>query len=181
MTAPRLLRAKEVAAALGVSPRHFEAVIAPAIPRVNVARPGAARPAWRYTREALDAWMARAEATPGPAPIVVSTGTVLATTDHSVRVVYVYALHPLNDPAAVRYIGRTVEPESRLQSHRASRTLVGEWIREMDAKGEVIAMSVVEVITGIDHASRREAHWIRRYVAQGLADLNARMSQVVAA
>lgn len=58
---PRLLSTEQAAAYLAVSPRLFAEHIGPHIPRLNVARPGAVRPTWRYDQRRLDEWIATRE------------------------------------------------------------------------------------------------------------------------
>lgn len=59
-----LLDTRAAAQYLGVSPSHFRAHIAPTLPRLNVAAPGARVPNWRYRAETLDAWIAARERGP---------------------------------------------------------------------------------------------------------------------
>lgn len=82
--------------------------------------------------------------------------------------VTIYALHPLDAPEMVRYVGQTVSPATRFGQHRKSRTPVGQWMAEA---GGVIAMSLLEEAEEVE-ADVRERHWIQHYLSLGLADLN---------
>ena len=59
----QLLTAAEAADWLGCSERHFESVLRPHIPEVDLARPGAGRPMPRFDVDDLAAFVARRKRT----------------------------------------------------------------------------------------------------------------------
>lgn len=81
------------------------------------------------------------------------------------RLVYIYALTA--DDGRVRYIGKTINPPTRLEAHRSgikTRSHVAIWIRSHLARGEQICMSILETCS--------EANWEereRRWIAHGRA------------
>jgi hypothetical protein len=86
---------------------------------------------------------------------------------------YIYVLI---DPqaASVRYVGQTVDPNTRLYFHRykpRGRRPVEQWARGLAARGSGPEMVVIEE-TKNDDADRREIYWIGTLRAAGFRLLN---------
>lgn len=84
----------------------------------------------------------------------------------------IYALVARKKPEIIRYVGRTMHPDSRFDGHL--RTNVGRlkaWIVELDANGDTAIMVQLERCRSRD-AWERENYWYRFYREMGMADLN---------
>lgn len=82
--------------------------------------------------------------------------------------VYIYALGD-PDTCAIRYIGKSIRPELRLQNHmnEVSNCHRSHWIQSLKAQGKVPLMVIVERIEGDMPWQLSERFWIAHGRAQG--------------
>lgn len=87
------------------------------------------------------------------------------------RSIFIYALlepaGDISDPAAVRYIGASNNPRTRLLSHLRESKVGGDnpkaaWLRDLLATGRQPKLLVVEECTA-DTWAMREVYWIRHF------------------
>lgn len=89
-----------------------------------------------------------------------------------------YALYTLSDPdtGAVRYVGITQRPRSRLLHHLKHPVLHGEkqrWLEQLASRDRIPLMTIVETFYGTsEEALQHERKWIRRLTGEGAALLN---------
>lgn len=82
---------------------------------------------------------------------------------------YIYVLRD-PDTNAVRYVGKSVWPESRLYSHKFSIGLDKNprllWFKAMAEQGKSPAMEIVETTTRRE-SKAAEIRWIKHYLDEG--------------
>lgn len=71
-------------------------------------------------------------------------------------------VYALAEGRHIRYVGVSRRPASRVPSLRASKTPVGDWLRNIKAHGKYPRLLLLEDVEE-KHAFDREAHWIRHY------------------
>jgi predicted DNA binding CopG/RHH family protein len=84
----------------------------------------------------------------------------------------VIAIYTLSDPRvnAVRYVGQTRDPKTRLCGHYTNPTGM-KWISELKALGIRPSMNIIEWVDDID-ARQRECFWIHEFNRAGCDLLN---------
>ena len=85
----------------------------------------------------------------------------------------VYVLVASDKEEEIRYVGRTINPKDRLQSHivhakNNKKTYVHRWINKTIKKGDSIVMKIIESNLTYEEAGVREIYWIDYYKKQGL-------------
>lgn len=93
------------------------------------------------------------------------------------RPVYIYALCD-PDTIAIRYVGKTVSPKTRVSSHMNNRngTKYGmnpreNWLDKLKSEGKRPLLIILEE-TNEQEWQEKEREWIDRLIAQGIALLN---------
>lgn len=81
---------------------------------------------------------------------------------------YIYTLHASNDPECrPRYVGFTINPKSRLNSHNGSKEhgRKAEWIRRLRCENARAVLTVIHIFRSDDLSERGivEATWIEAY------------------
>jgi hypothetical protein len=78
-----------------------------------------------------------------------------------VKPVYIYALGD-PDTCAIRYIGKSIRPEQRLQNHMndVSNCHRSHWLQELKAQGKLPLMVIIECIYGDMPWQPEEKFWI---------------------
>jgi hypothetical protein len=98
---------------------------------------------------------------------------VLSLPDRGVCPAFIYGLFDPREPERLRYIGRTVDLDSRLSGHRFNGVpRVRDWVRQLASEGQRPAMRCIEECS-TDEAPAREVFWIRGMRDLGHADLNS--------
>jgi hypothetical protein len=84
---------------------------------------------------------------------------------------FIYALKD-PDSLAIRYVGKSVDPEQRYKFHLNMRGgLVGDWIDMLKKRHQQPTLCVLEKVA-IDEAEDREQWWIDHLVSEGCRLLN---------
>jgi len=84
----------------------------------------------------------------------------------STRITYIYGLYEVGKEEEIRYVGKSDNPKSRLNSHRAraykEHTHKSCWIRSILKRGGTIGFKIIEVVN-YDNWSDREIYWISNF------------------
>ena len=95
--------------------------------------------------------------------------------DRDVASRFVYSLE--GPDGVVRYVGLTVDPETRLHQHRCSspRNPFTKWLLRMKSTGCVVTMRILASLGACDRARgmRHERDWTERIRAMGAPLFNA--------
>lgn len=88
-----------------------------------------------------------------------------------------YAIYALIDPTdeKVYYVGQTRNPHRRLEQHLAARHhrgKKGEWLRQLNQKGQQPLMKILEIVAGEKAALAKEQEWIRHFLEGEMPLLN---------
>lgn len=85
-------------------------------------------------------------------------------------------IYTLSDPRCgqVRYIGRTIAPESRLYAHKTGndRTPKADWVSELMALGLHPVMEIIDSSEDKVTGREKEQYWMNHYKANGNELLN---------
>jgi hypothetical protein len=84
----------------------------------------------------------------------------------------IYVLVASNKQEEVKYVGKTIDPKDRLQTHivgarNNKKTYVHYWINKTRREGNSIVMKIIESNLTYEEAGVREIYWIDYYKKQG--------------
>ena len=83
--------------------------------------------------------------------------------DKPTAFIYIYGLFELNEPITrVRYVGQTINLESRLKAHRydSDGTPKSLWVQSLRNEGKNIGMTVLDIASTQREANGKEGAWI---------------------
>jgi hypothetical protein len=105
-----------------------------------------------------------------PAPVGEPPLTVLC--DLVTYPITIYGLTSKSDPRRVRYVGQSLNPVGRFNSHvTKGAPNVSRWCDELRASGDAPQMVLIDSVPR-EFSDDREWHWIGWYRERGMADLN---------
>ena len=88
-------------------------------------------------------------------------------------------IYTLSDPRTdtVRYVGRSVNPESRFKAHLRVeysnyRSQKEQWVAELSAVGLLPVMTIIDSSDDSVIIRQKEQYWINKYTAEGCNLLN---------
>jgi hypothetical protein len=97
---------------------------------------------------------------------------VLIIAQSNCRQMTIYGLVGTDEPKRIRYVGRTMHPESRFDDHLKSGVeKVAQWVRNTCDIGKAVRMVRLEQCDP-RRGAQRENFWLQFYKAEGMADLN---------